>query len=122
MACARLGLEGAAYAPIAYGPAITAPVLYLAAAQDELCPLHDIQAAAKATPHARLVSTSGTHWDAYAGKALESSIQHMVAFLRETNGVAAAAAAAGGGGSEAQQQQQQQAEAAATAAGSAAEL
>lgn len=110
---AMFALEASSYRPIASVSNITAPVLYITAVKDALCPHEVIAAAVSATPRARQMIMPCTHFDVYRGKEFEEVAEAEVAFLLEhlapggggAGGAApaagrAAAERAGGGGHE----------------------
>jgi pimeloyl-ACP methyl ester carboxylesterase len=88
-------LEASRYRPIASVPAITAPVLYITATTDSLCPPDVIAAAVKLTADARQKVMDCTHFDVYNGERFEAAVMEETAFfLQHLAGGARAAAAA----------------------------
>jgi hypothetical protein len=92
-------LEAGRYRPIASVPKITAPVLYITATTDSLCPPDVIEEAVKLTPDARQKVMDCTHFDVYNGERFEVAIKEELGFLLQhlAGGAPAARAAAGGG-------------------------
>ncbi|GBF88090.1 hypothetical protein Rsub_00802 [Raphidocelis subcapitata] len=94
---AAWALEASRYRPIASVPSITAPVLYITATTDSLCPPDVIAAAVAATPNARQKVMECTHFDVYNGQRFEDAVAAELEFLAEhllPGGRAPAAAAA----------------------------
>lgn len=83
---AKVALD-AFYKPVKHVPNIKAPVLYLAAKDDEICPLGTVMEALKQTPDGQLFTVEGGHFGVYSGAPFQQFVQHMVEFLQERNGV-----------------------------------
>jgi hypothetical protein len=62
-------------------------VLYLAATNDTIIPLDTIQKALKVTPDGQLFTVKAGHFSIYSGVPFPYLVQHMVAFLRDKNGM-----------------------------------
>ncbi|KXZ52755.1 hypothetical protein GPECTOR_8g146 [Gonium pectorale] len=82
---ARFTLETSSYSPIASVPSIAAPVLFVAAAEDVLCPVGLVRRAAGLVPggNASVVELSCTHFDAYRGEHFQAAAAAMVRFLEQ---------------------------------------
>lgn len=81
---ARLALETTAYSPIEYLRYVRAPVLFMSASQDTLCPTDVIrQAAAQLGAQAKHLEYDVTHFGLYLGAIWEDAIKKVVAFMRE---------------------------------------
>eukprot|EP00879_Flechtneria_rotunda_P024322 GHRR01025778.1.p1 GENE.GHRR01025778.1~~GHRR01025778.1.p1 ORF type:complete len:296 (+),score=103.70 GHRR01025778.1:683-1570(+) len=89
MARCKLALEVGNYRPINFVPQITAPVLYIAATKDKLCPVDEVQAAANITANGQLVAVDKSHFQVYSGDALEYLLDKQVYFLRTAAGLPA---------------------------------
>lgn len=87
MVRAMVVLEGLLYRPISHVPNIRAPVLYLVAKDDILFKEADTRAALNKTPDGRLYSVKGGHFNVYTGIQFPYMVQHMIAFLRDKNGM-----------------------------------
>jgi hypothetical protein len=62
-------------------------VLYLASTNDTIIPLETITKALKVTPDGQLVTVKAGHFSVYSGVPFPYLVQHMVAFLRDKNGM-----------------------------------
>jgi pimeloyl-ACP methyl ester carboxylesterase len=100
---AAFGLEASSYRPIESVPHVTAPVLYITAVKDTLCPQEAIQAAVASTPRARQIVMPCTHFDVYRGKEFEQVVEAETAFLLEHLAPEAAAATAAAAAAAAEQ-------------------
>ncbi|EFJ45464.1 hypothetical protein VOLCADRAFT_94145 [Volvox carteri f. nagariensis] len=98
---ARFALETSSYSPIKSVPRITAPVLFISALRDQLCPPELVRRAAALLPvgagssnsnssvgrgsgsgsGAELVELDCTHFDIYLGEHLVSVLEATVSFL-----------------------------------------
>jgi len=87
MVRAMVVLEDLMYRPVKHVHNIKAPVLYIAATEDRVLRLSDIQAAVNRTPDGQLQTVKGGHFSVYLGQQFPFCVQHMVAFLREKNGM-----------------------------------
>jgi uncharacterized protein len=110
LARAALALEASSYRPIASVSNITAPVFYVTATKDGLCPQEVIAAAVAATPAARQLVMDCTHFDVYRGPEFEEVVaaetefllQHLAPGSGGGGGGGGGEAAAGGAGAEAE--------------------
>lgn len=84
---AEFVLQGLLYRPIKHVHNIKAPVLYIAATEDSLFRVSDIEAALHRTPDGQLQTVKGGHFSVYTGLQFPFCVKHMVAFLREKNGM-----------------------------------
>lgn len=87
MVRAKLTLDGMLYNPSRHVANIRAPVLYLAATEDNLTPLASIKAALAKTPDGQLFTVKAGHFGVYSGLPFPFLMQHAVAFLRDKNGM-----------------------------------
>jgi pimeloyl-ACP methyl ester carboxylesterase len=92
-------LEAGRYRPIASVPDITAPVLYITAETDSLCPPDVIESAVGLTRNARQLVMPCTHFDVYSGEHFEVASAAELEFLLEHLGGKGGAAAQSGSGS-----------------------
>eukprot|EP00775_Hariotina_reticulata_P009556 gene9556-9718_t len=90
LARCSLALEVSSYRPITLLHKIKAPVLFIAAAQDKLCPAAEVEKAAAKTPHAKFVAVDCGHFDVYSGQPLQHLMDEMVAFYKEAAGMVTA--------------------------------
>jgi fermentation-respiration switch protein FrsA (DUF1100 family) len=65
---------------------IKAPVLFIAASQDRLCPAAEVEKAAAKTPNAKLVAVDCGHFDVYSGEPLRHLMNEMVDFYLDATG------------------------------------
>ncbi|CAN0106617.1 unnamed protein product [Ascophyllum nodosum] len=82
-ACARVGAMVGLYSPIKALPEVKAPILFVGAEKDELCPADTVREAAKLVPDAKLSIHNVTHFDIYLGDALQIILKDMGDFLEE---------------------------------------
>ncbi|GLI58590.1 hypothetical protein VaNZ11_000215 [Volvox africanus] len=90
----RFTLEASSYSPIKSVPRVTAPVLFISALRDQLCPAEKVRKAAELLQTSNSNSSGGssitgelleldcTHFDAYLGEHLVAATESMVRFLR----------------------------------------
>ncbi|GIL46821.1 hypothetical protein Vafri_3701 [Volvox africanus] len=90
----RFTLETSSYSPIKSVPRVTAPVMFISALRDQLCPAEQVRKAAELLPtsnnnsrggsssRGELVELDCTHFDAYLGEHLVAATESMVQFLR----------------------------------------
>ncbi|GIL98597.1 hypothetical protein Vretimale_3944 [Volvox reticuliferus] len=89
----RFTLETSSYSPIKSVPRVTAPVLFISALRDQLCPAEQVRKAAELLPASsssggsssstgELVELDCTHFDAYLGEYLAAVTDSNVRFLR----------------------------------------
>ncbi len=95
MARASLVLEAARYSPVLSVPQITAPVLFIGASKDTLCPPALVQQAAGLAPHGRVFMLDVTHFELYRGTALGMVLEQQIEHLQQHLGVPRTATAAG---------------------------
>ncbi|CAN0428434.1 unnamed protein product [Phaeothamnion confervicola] len=76
------------YSPKTYVPKVRAPILFVAASNDELCPAAAVHKAAADAADAEVAVVDGTHFSLYMGPALAETLGRMTAFLKEKLGVA----------------------------------
>lgn len=98
LARAAWGLEASRYRPIASVPRITAPVLYITAVRDSVCPPDVIEAAVAMTKDAAQKVMQCSHFDVYQGQPFEEAVAAEVEFLAAKLG--ARGGGGGGGGSD----------------------
>lgn len=94
-------LEAGRYRPIASVPDITAPVLYITATVDSVCPPDVIAEAVRLTRNARQKVMDCSHFEVYTGDEFEEAVAAEVEFLKEHLAVAGGGGgggASGGGG------------------------
>lgn len=88
MARCLLTLEVSRYRPVEAVPHVTAPMLFVAAGDDQLCPPEDTRAAASVAKNATLVVEPGLgHFDVYASAHFERLASMQAAFFREAVGL-----------------------------------
>ncbi|KAF8073154.1 aidA [Scenedesmus sp. PABB004] len=93
-ACLALELFVHRYSPIACVPRVAAPVLFVAASRDTLCPVDAVRRAAGLARRGQLLERDCTHFELYRGELFEKLIDEQVLFLRRHTGLAAAREAA----------------------------
>eukprot|EP00955_Chlamydomonas_euryale_P030159 317791-Chlamydomonas_euryale.AAC.3 len=81
---ARLALEISQYSPQKDLPRVAAPVLFVAARRDTLCPADIVRrAAAACAPRCRLLEYDVSHFGLYGGHAFEDAARRMAEFYLE---------------------------------------
>ena len=89
MATARFVLEARLYRPFLSIPKITAPVLFIAASTDKLCPKEKVEAAAAMAKHAELMSVDCNHFEIYTGDTFDRVVERQIGFVKKVAGIAA---------------------------------
>ena len=82
------------YSPIKFVPSIEAPIMFIAATNDGLCPHDVVEAASKLAPNGRMLSRNATHFELYRGALFDGIIHEQITFLQMHLGVDAKAGAA----------------------------
>ncbi|KAI8472280.1 MAG: alpha/beta-hydrolase [Monoraphidium minutum] len=95
---AVFALEASSYRPIASVANITAPVLYVTATKDALCPQDVIARAVQATRNAVQLVMDCTHFDVYRGAELEEVAAEEERFLLQHLAPSGGGGGARGGG------------------------
>jgi len=80
---ARIALLFLTYRPISYVGQVEAPILFVAAEKDTLCPLSTIERAAKTAKKAKLLKDDLGHFEYYNGANFEKSVKEHVNFLSQ---------------------------------------
>ncbi|CAM9889710.1 unnamed protein product [Discosporangium mesarthrocarpum] len=83
LACARVGLMVGMYSPKNVVPKVNAPILFVGAERDKLCPMEDVRKAASAAQAGQLSSQDCDHFDMYSGEPLQAVLRDMGNFLDE---------------------------------------
>lgn len=82
LAPARMLAFMSLYSPKEEVTKIQAPVLFVAATQDSLCPIEFVREAAAAAPKGELMEVNTTHFELYQGENFEMITTEMVAFAQ----------------------------------------
>lgn len=69
-----------AYSPVQDVPTVQAPILFVTATQDALCPAESVRVAYFLAPRAQLLELNTTHFDLYTGANFEHICAEMVKF------------------------------------------
>jgi len=77
-------------APLNYVQNIKAPVLYMGAMKDTLCPMSVIEKAVGLTPRAALYAAECSHFELFTGEHLPALQQRQLDWLLDTIGLPAA--------------------------------
>ena len=81
---ARILFQMSRYRPLRDAAQIEAPVLLIAAEEDNLIPIQAVEAASKQLPSCEYVALAGTsHFEPYSGEVFERVVEHEVEFLRK---------------------------------------
>lgn len=80
-ACARIGAMVGMYSPIKAIGQVEAPILFVAAEKDELCPADIVRKAVSEAQDASLSIHDNTHFEIYLGDVLEQILKDMTDFL-----------------------------------------
>jgi dienelactone hydrolase len=86
MATARTVLDISSYRPILAVPKLKAPILFVAAAIDNLCPAKEIEEAASLAPKGELITMQCNHFQIYAGDYFEEATDAQVRFIEKATG------------------------------------
>ncbi|CAM9775419.1 unnamed protein product [Ectocarpus fasciculatus] len=81
--CARVGAMVGMYSPIKALPKVRAPILFIAAEHDQLCPVGTVREAAEQAINAKLSIHDKTHFDIYLGETLQAILKDMGEHLEE---------------------------------------
>lgn len=81
--CARVGAMVGLYSPVKALPQVKAPILFVAAEKDTLCPADSVRAAVALAPDAKLSIHDVTHFEIYLGDTLQTILKDMCDFLEE---------------------------------------
>jgi len=92
MARAAYSAEHALFktSPIQHVHTIQAPVLYMGATRDTLCPMSVIERAVTLTPNAELYAAECSHFELFTGEHLPALQQRQLDWLLQHTGLAAA--------------------------------
>lgn len=82
-ATARSLIVMSLYNPVDVVKDIQAPILFITATKDAVCPPGEVEVAAKVAPNAEVFSIESSHFDIYIGQTFNTITDEMVKFLNK---------------------------------------